>query len=271
MDSDLKDFYEHLNKIANGSTIDLSDIESFNPWSLVIVCLLLIKKTNDPNKKLILPRQEETKSYLKMFGFDNFLRELGYINEAEILSRINLLTENKNIQKLMHCLYRDNFNAQLGHFLLLLQSFGLNQDDAARVTALIGELGNNVFDHNLGNWPTDVVGCLVAMQNYPDLHKVEIVIGDPGAGFYGSLKTAFPEISNDIEAIKKGLSGSTGRVGEERGNGLRLIQEWTIGNFSGKVTIHSGNGLVIVDKEGIKEYEINEIIGTLAQSVINYR
>jgi hypothetical protein len=33
--------------------------------------------------------------------------------------------------------------------------------------------------------------------------------------------------------------------------------------------IHSGNGLVIVDKSGMKEATVNKILGTLAQFVIN--
>src|SRR5436305_863822 len=37
----------------------------------------------------------------------------------------------------------------------------------------------------------------------------------------------FPNINSDIEAIKLGLAGNTGRVGEIRGNGLKLIQQWT--------------------------------------------
>jgi hypothetical protein len=115
-----------------------------------------------------------------------------------------------------------------------------------------------------------VVGCIIAAQHYPRLRKIEISVGDPGVGFYRSLKVAFPKIQNDLEAIKLGLAGNTGRIGEVRGNGLKLIQRWTIQNFCGKVMIHSGEGLVIVAKEGMKEYTVNKILGTLAQFVINY-
>lgn len=77
-------------------------------------------------------------------------------------------------------------------------------------------------------------------------------------------------MSNDIEAIKLGLAGNTGRVGEARGNGLKVIQQWTIQNLAGCVMIHSGNGLVIVDKTGMKESKVNKILGTVAQFMINY-
>lgn len=170
----------------------------------------------------------------------------------------------------MHCLYRDEFNARLGRFITMFKTFGLNENDAQRATSLVGELGNNVFDHNLGNWPTNISGCIIAAQHYPSTKTIEIAVGDPGVGFYGSLKAAFPEINNDIDAIKLGLAGNTGRIGEIRGNGLRLIQQWTLQNFSGKVMIHSGNGLVIVNKTGMKEYTVNKILGTIAQFMINY-
>ncbi|PJC38726.1 hypothetical protein CO044_03430, partial [Candidatus Peregrinibacteria bacterium CG_4_9_14_0_2_um_filter_38_9] len=115
-----------------------------------------------------------------------------------------------------------------------------------------------------------IVGAIIAGQNYPAYKRIEITIGDPGVGFYESLTKAFPEIKNDMEAIKKGLEGNTGRVGESRGNGLKLIQKLTINNFSGQVMIHSGDGLAIVSKKGIQLSRVHKILGTIAQFVINY-
>ena len=77
--------------------------------------------------------------------------------------------------------------------------------------SVVGELGNNVFDHNSGSWPLNISGCIIAAQNYSKEKSIQFVIGDPGVGFRGSLKSAYPEINNDIEAIKKGLAGNTGR------------------------------------------------------------
>ena len=153
----------------------------------------------------------------------------------------------------------------------MFENFGLNEYDARLATTLVGELGNNTFDHNLGSWPTDISGCIIVAQNYPTKKKIQIAIGDPGVGFLGSLKAAFPNLETDIEAIKKGLGGNTGRIGELRGNGLKLIQRWTIDNFSGKLTIQSGEGLVIVDENGITEAKRNRILGTLAQLMIYYK
>lgn len=271
MNLDFKNFYKDINSIIKGSTIDLSEVEFVHPWSMVMICLLLIERISDPNKKLILPNKVETKTYLKRMHFDKILSELGYNEAGDVLTRVDVPERNNsNIHEIMHCLYRDEFNARLGHFITMFKTFGLNENDAQRATALIGELGNNVFDHNLGNWPTHISGCIIAAQHYPNIKTIEIAVGDPGVGFYGSLKAAFPEIKNDIEAIKLGLAGHTGRIGEVRGNGLKLIQQWTLQNFAGIVMIHSGNGLVIVDKTGMKESKVNKILGTVAQFMINY-
>lgn len=223
-------------------------------------------------KKIILPQDSYAKSYLKRMRLDKILVELGYLEEATTLEAIDVPTRhNLNVQELQHCFYRDEFNARLDRFISMFENFGLDQNEAQRATSVVGELGNNVFDHNLGNWPTRISGCIIAAQHYPSTKRIEIAVGDPGVGFYGSLKTAFPEIKTDLDAIKKGLEGNSGRIGEDRGNGLRIIQQWTIQNFSGKVMIHSGNGLIIVGRTGMKEYAVNKILGTVAQFVINYK
>lgn len=96
------------------------------------------------------------------------------------------------------------------------------------------------------------------------------MVADTGTGFFNSLKVAKPDLKNDVDAIKLGLAGVTGRVGEKRGNGLLIIQDWTINQFSGIVQIHSGTGLVAVDKDGSREKSVKGILGTLAGFKIVY-
>jgi excisionase family DNA binding protein len=45
------------------------------------------------------------------------------------------------------------------------------------VTAVAGEIGNNSFDHNLGNWP-DIPGIFFGY----DIHKRVVVLADRGQG-----------------------------------------------------------------------------------------
>lgn len=272
MDLNFDNIYKKYNEIIKGNTIDLSKVQFVHPWTITMVCIWLIEKSRFHDKKLILPKNEKTKCYLKRMHLNNLLNELNYREaSSELQSIIIPERDNLNIHEILHCNYRDEFNARLGRFIKIFQNYGLDLNDSYRATNVIGELGNNVFDHNSGNWPTNTVGCIIAAQRYPLHGRIEIAVADPGVGFWGSLKARFPNIKNDIEAIKLGLAGNTGRIGEVRGNGLKLIQQWTINNFSGKLMIHSGEGLVVVDKNGIKEYKVFRITGTIAQFVVNYK
>jgi len=263
--------YQKYLQIIKESAIDLSSLDFLYPWDKVMVSLLLIESKDQPGKKIILPKNQDLLKYLKRMHLQEILKELAYIEEAEFDSVEVPEHYNLNLQELSHCKYRDEFDARLGHFLGMFLNFGMELNDAKLATAIVGELGNNVFDHNLGKWPTDVSGCIIAAQNFPKLKKIEFAIGDPGIGFLGSLKAAFPELDSDIKAIKKGLAGNTGRIGENRGNGLKYIQSWTIKNFSGMLTIHSGGGVVEVSEEKTSEYQGIKILGTLAQFVIYYK
>ncbi|OGC92766.1 hypothetical protein A2876_00200 [Candidatus Amesbacteria bacterium RIFCSPHIGHO2_01_FULL_48_32b] len=261
-----------ISNFLSTNAIDLKDLEFIDPWCLVFVCLSMVERAENRERKLILPTNTDVLSYLKRMHFEKLLNEFGYTESAQILSQIKLPEkDNLRVQELYHCNYRDEFNARLEYFIKMFQNFGLDEDDSRRATSLVGELGNNVFDHNSGNWPKNIVGCLIAGQCYPRRNEIMISVGDPGIGFLGSLKLAFPELEDDLSAIKKGLSGFTGRVGERRGNGLRLIQEWTINNFSGKVIIQSGSGQVEVSQKGLIEQSVPPILGTIASFVIYYK
>lgn len=268
---DFEHIYGYLDSIVRGHTIDLSAVEFVHPWSIVMICLLLIERHGFPDRELILPTNSNTCGYLKRMHFPQLLREIGYDSHADQLEQHSVPEkENLNIQEIVHCLYRDEFNVRLEHFIAMFRNFGLSDQDSYLATGVVGELGNNVFDHNSFSWPTNISGSIIVAQNYPTKRCIEVAIGDPGIGFRGSLAVAFPKLKSDVEAIKTGLAGNSGRVGESRGNGLRLIQQWTTQNFSGTVMVQSGDGLVIVRKGQIEDKEVQRIVGTLAQFVIHY-
>ncbi len=272
MDESIEDFYQLLPKIVNGHRVDLSCLTVMHPWAIGASCLFLIERQQFEDKEVILPKDAELLRYLKQMHFDERLKELEYRDAASVLAAIPISEqEDLNAHGTIHCRYGDEFNARLGRFERMFQNFGLNDEDAKRALVIFGELGNNVFDHNLGNWPTNFSGSIVVAQNYPQRKRIECVIADVGVGFFGSLRAAFPILHDDLGAIQKGLEGYTGRIGETRGNGLKTIQNWTIKNFHGILNIHSGNGLVQVDENGIQTREVMPILGTLAQFVIYYK
>lgn len=271
MGQDIDHRYRGIARWFSGATIDLSTVEFLCPVEMVELCLQLVRNSGEAGGALVLPSNPETLHYLKRMHLDSVLRELGYGEQAEQLSSYSdHERDTLNLHEILHCATSDEFSARLGRFDRMFHGFGFDDDSVKRATVLLGELGNNAFDHNLGNWPTDVSGVFIAAQNYPKLRQVEVAVGDPGVGFRASLRNAFPDLPNDVEAIKKGLAGFTGRIGEKRGNGLRVIQHWTVDNFSGTLHIRSGSGLVRVDKTGIASAEVGSYLGTAAQLTLSY-
>jgi DNA-binding transcriptional MerR regulator len=88
------------------------------------------------------------------------------------------------------------------------------------ITSVVGEIGNNSFDHNLGNWP-DVPGIFFGY----DIRKREIVLADRGQGIFKTLKRVKQELLSDEEALYVAFSEVlSGRAPEARGNGLKYVK-----------------------------------------------
>lgn len=243
-----------------------------DPWSIGLVALKAIEFKVAEKRKVIWPSNLKVLAYLKRMHLPNILQEIGYQNQPTSPFLSANEDESPNLQELFHSLFRDNFQARLSSKIkVMFQTFGLNEEDQSVATALVGELGNNVFDHNEGAWPTDVRGAIVVGQHNPLHRQIEIVVADPGIGFLGSMQVAKPGLKSDIEAIEYGLSGVTGRVGESRGNGLRIVQGWAIDRFQGAVRIHSGEGLVVVDADGRRPRRVPRVTGTLASVMVKYQ
>jgi len=72
------------------------------------------------------------------------------------------------------CKTRDVFQARLEHFQSDLVK-NLNSNLSSLISAIVGEIGNNSFDHNLGNWP-DILGIYFS---YSLSQKKIILAGKP--------------------------------------------------------------------------------------------
>lgn len=89
------------------------------------------------------------------------------------------------------------------------------------ISAVVGEIGSNSFDHNLGNW-SDIRGIFFAW----DLNKGKIVLADRGQGILKTLKNVKSELKNHQEALLVAFTEIiSGRAPENRGNGLKFVKE----------------------------------------------
>lgn len=273
MELNFNNIYQNLSAIFKDGIIDLKKINSFDPWAIGLICLKAIENKDNSSRNILFSENTDANQYLKQIGLDEIMKKFTY--DDSCLSQFESMEINEqnnfNIHRILYSRFRDEFNAYLESTIRkMFRDFGMKETDEQKATVLVGELGNNVFDHNEGLWPTDIRGAIILAQKDTKVKKIELVVADPGIGFLNSLRGIPEPPVTDIDAIKLGLKGTTGRVGERRGNGLPLILDWTINQFNGIVKIHSGNGLVIVDKNKQETKSVNKIVGTLAGFMVLY-
>lgn len=120
-----------------------------------------------------------------------------------------------------HCETRDVFKARLDTMAILLDKESDSKELVPLITAVAGEIGNNSFDHNFGNWP-DVAGIFFGY----DRDKKIIVLADRGLGIRATLLKVRPNIKDDIMALRVAFTEIiSGRAPEQRGNGLKFVRD----------------------------------------------
>jgi hypothetical protein len=148
---------------------------------------------------------------------------------------------------------RDIFTARLEHYIFDTKKY--------LEAAIIGEIGNNTFDHNFvfKNISQKGVYCDFCFQ------EKYVVVCDYGRGLKESLASVISNIKNDEEALKIAFTKKiSGRSPEQRGNGLKFVLE-TIQNNNWNLFFQSGNACCEINKNGIQYKKSNmSISGCLA-------
>lgn len=137
---------------------------------------------------------------------------------------------------------RDIFQARLDRMYQDLIGHTVPDGDSALLTAVAGEVGNNCFDHNLGQWQ-DVAGCYFIFGIKGDV--VWCVIADRGQGVLRSLKAVQPQLQNDQDALETAFTKRvSGRSPEQRGNGLKFVRSVVNGRSDRGLYFVAGNGKI---------------------------
>ncbi len=127
----------------------------------------------------------------------------------------------------------------------------------ALVGSIVGEIGNNSFDHNLGNWP-DIRGIFFAY----DLTKRIVILADRGQGILATLKKVKPELNNHLDALKTAFTEIiSGRAPEARGNGLKFVKKMVM-TYNLNLFFQTGDAILNIYKKN-KKLEIK-------QSTVNF-
>lgn len=162
----------------------------------------------------------------------------------------------------VYCQTRDVFQARLEKLQAEL-SRQLPVNTYSLLTAVAGEIGNNSFDHNLGNWP-DVMGICFSHS----LRDKTIVLADRGQGILATLRRVKPELSNAKEALNSAFTETiSGRFPEARGNGLKFVRKVIVEN-SFTLFFQTGDAYLSLkqhDKDVLVKSASNSIKGCFAR------
>ncbi|MDP1538641.1 MAG: helix-turn-helix domain-containing protein [bacterium] len=165
-----------------------------------------------------------------------------------------------------YCYTQDIFRARLERMAFELERNSATKTLAPLIVAVTGEIGNNSFDHNLGNWP-DTPGVFFAY----DMNKRIIVLADRGVGVRATLLRVRPDLKDDIIALSVAFTERiSGRSPEQRGNGLKFVNNIATKNPIG-VSLQSGAAVAEITKQnGVLKVGLADryIRGTL--TVITY-
>lgn len=146
------------------------------------------------------------------------------------------------------CETRDILVARLSHLKALVKQ-GLANEDLPFVISATGEIGNNSFDHNMGQW-RDVAGCWLESQITGG--RLWICIADRGQGIYRSLIQVDPTIQNDQAALETAFEKHiSGRAPEKRGNGLKYVKSIILEEKNRGLACCSGRGQVHYGDRGV--------------------
>lgn len=133
-------------------------------------------------------------------------------------------TSAQKIESEYYCETRDRFDVRLVSMAVVMTSKNIiDEEKAYFIKSIVGEIGNNSFDHNMGNWP-DVPGIFFDYDFSKELKT--IVLADRGRGVWATLQRVRPQLANDEEALKTAFTERiSSRLPERRGNGLKFVRE----------------------------------------------
>ena len=181
-----------------------------------------LRRWDDNGKLKSLREKEEGHRYYGISQLEEF-------QLASCVSLARKWTKNKIGVKPNSLFYCSDSSVFQGRLYKLRAALSKNQEIESFFSLLIsvvGEIGDNSFAHNLGNWP-DIIGIFFAY----DVKKKVIVLADRGQGVLATLKRVKPDLDNDSDALHVAFTEViSGRAPESRGNGLKYIREVTENN-----------------------------------------
>src|SRR3989338_8921374 len=188
--------------------------------------------------------------------YSRFQIEL-FLSDLQILAK-EWVESGTEIPSKLYCSNSAVFQARLHKMQELLSQTKEVEKIFPLIVAVTGEIGNNSFDHNLGNW-IDIPGVFFGY----DVRKKIIVLADRGQGVLKTLQRVRPLLQARNEALRVAFSEIiSGRATENRGNGLKFVRQVIADNPIGLV-FRTGDAELILKKD---EADLD-----IHQSIVEFR
>ncbi len=190
----------------------------------------------DKSGKLLSSRKNKTeKRYYYQTAIETYMSK-----NAKRLYQIALAWASSEktpvLAEMYFCRDRETFKNRQHH---LAAELHMTPNLIAIIGAVVGEIGNNSFDHNMGNWK-DVPGIFFAH----DITQKEIILADRGVGVLQTLQRVKPSLTTHTQALKSAFTEIlSGRAPETRGNGLKFVRQAVAKNHL-QLTFQSGNAVL---------------------------
>ncbi len=187
-----------------------------------------------------------------------------YLNDLWAVAK-DWVLNGTEIPPRFYCRISPVFQARLSKMVILMGREDHLKEIVNLLGNVVGEIGINSFDHNIGNWPDpDTAGIFFAY----DMNKREVILADRGRGVLATLKRVKPELVSHEDALMTAFTEViSGREPENRGNGLKYVRK-TVGKTQMGLEYRSGDAKAKIYEEKnspiINQSKIN-IKGTLVK------
>lgn len=240
--------YNQLYKIAKVKdqilNIDFNEKEALSTFETTELFSYIVMAAD--YKTIQLRDENHIQKYLNSIGFLPLISKIKQIDiPIQEHSESDLQEELFQIQSYT---YKPEFYGRYESILAKLKHIGISDDTGMLIGSSLGEIVDNAFSHNIGQWSNDLGPLVILlMQNNIQKRELTISICDFGIGFLQTIKHNYPKITTEAEAINLALKANvTGRPNQKGGNGLLFLQKNVFNGFKGTLSIRSTNTLIIV-------------------------
>lgn len=223
--ADYLTFCKYRAQYAGNSKIDLSEVKSIHPTTLLpLACVI------DVNS-VVLPKDETALKYVS--AILNKSSEL----DGDVLPLVELPKKKDESNEIMQ----------------KILSLGKNDVFIGGTNALgllIGELETNIYEHS------QFTHAFVMGHRYKT--HTEICFFDNGITIAGSLAKAGLQFDDDKDALQQATTGTSSKISKERGFGLQHSINLVKNGLNGELLIISGKAGAFLSQNATESLDLDE-------------